>query len=146
MMVAPNACYFFNPIATFHPPKFKQSAKIILDYLRFTFNSTHKTIAWNFENNQTCKPPVTFAIQSLGCDEINTWNTLNLEYSLPVNEILNEEDKTLYLIIIAYNTTLGECVRTTPFQLHQNCKQYMPYSLHLMSHIEKKNRVAWGRG
>ena len=109
-------------LANYTPPDIPPKAKLVFDTLKFTFNTwpTHITIAWKFENNQSCTPPVTFTIQSSTCDVAHptiSWNTTNLEYSLP---LMNDEH---YLTIIANDSAGNECTRTlAKFQVVQNCK------------------------
>ena len=97
----------------------------MFDSLKFTFNAwpTNVNIAWKFENNQSCTPPVTFTIQSSACDVAHpdvSWNTTNLEYSLPVKIFA---DYPHYLIITASDSTRNECTRTqAKFQIFENCE------------------------
>lgn len=109
--------------ANYTPPNIKPEAKLIFDSLKFTFNAwpTNITIAWKFENNRTCTPPVTFTIQQSVCDEPNRfWNTTDLEYSLPLSLFADDHN---YLTLFASDSNGNECTRSqAKFQVFQNCE------------------------
>ena len=82
----------------------KPVGHIILDHRRFNFNATHKTIAWIFENNQSCMSTVVFTINSSTVnidDPINTWKTQTLELTLPSSDFVGDNNDLLYFSISA---------------------------------------------
>lgn len=94
--------------------------QIVLNYARFTFNSTHKTVAWKFENSQSCTPPVTYSLQSSTCDRDvvgGTWITPNMEYSLPLSALIAGSE-VVYFNITARSTHGGTACAVSPrFQI-----------------------------
>ena len=115
-------------IGNYHPPPpMAPPASIVLNYQEFSFNSTHKTIAWRLINtqNSNCVPPVTFYIQSSTC-AINIpppWTTPDTQYSLLSTAFVDDTNELLYFSITAVNIHKVECARTaTKFQLSPNRK------------------------
>ena len=114
----------------YHPHSLEPPRQIVLDHERFHFNSTTKTIAWRFENNQTCTTSMIFTIQSSVCDlddPIGTWTTQNTELTLPSSEFVNKNDSELlvYFSISASDENQPKCHGSSPiFQIPPK-REYM---------------------
>ena len=98
--------------------------RIFLNHQDFSFNATHKKIAWRFVNNETCTAPVSFKIQSFTCNHIvKTWYISSHQHNLvlTLSDIqFNKID--LYLNITTIDANQKTCTNTVCFQLYPDSK------------------------
>ena len=106
------------------PPRLVPTPRIVLDYTKLSFNATHKTIAWKFEDSQSCTSPITFAIQLSTCDVNNptdSWITPYLEYTFPSSVF--DANGPLYFRIVARSAHKAAiCTESSKYQIHSDCE------------------------
>ena len=116
----------------YNPPKTELQPQIVLDHQLFSFNATHKIIGWNFKNNQSCAPPVTFTVDLLTCDSddpVQTWTTQDSELTIKSEQ----KKESLYFRISASDKDHAKCpATTTDFQVPSD-----PYGMLFREHASR---------
>ena len=91
----------------YHPPAPDQHLAIVLDHQNFSFNSTHRTIAWRLENIQACSSSLQFIIQSsmLMNNTVKSWPTENFNLTLTSSDFVQDGSNELLYFTITANDT-----------------------------------------
>ena len=112
----------------YHPPKMRPKAELVLDHRRFNFGPTNTTIAWKFNNNQSCSSFLIYTIKSSRCEANSptaNWTTRDLELVLPSSAFVylggNNLSNLVCFVISAVDEYQGNCSGTSiHFQVQPN--------------------------
>lgn len=98
------------------PPKSEKAGQIILTHERFSFNASHKTIAWRVINSAYCSTSLVFTVTASSCDSNDHFTiatTHSLQLTLSNLDLISDGGKLLHLKILASDAEKSECSLTS---------------------------------